>query len=74
MSVAISSALTSPAMRTSSSPVLRVIHFSPRTARMPLGSTSATVTVTEPLRLLPWAALLSPLVSRLALYSALSDS
>ncbi|MNP79235.1 hypothetical protein D3C76_1770260 [compost metagenome] len=64
LSVEISSARTRPAIRTSSSPVLRVIHFSPRTAMMPLGNTSATVTVIEPVRVLPWAALLSPLVAR----------
>ena len=51
-------------MRTNSSPVFSVIHFSPRTAMMPLGNTSATVTVIEPVRVLPCAALLSPLVAR----------
>ena len=70
LSVPMSSERTRPAMRTSSSPVFRVIHFSPRTARMPLGSTSATVTVIEPVRLLLCPALLLPLVSRSAPYSA----
>lgn len=58
-------------MRTSSLPVFRVIHFSPRTERMPLGSTSATVTVIEPVRLLLCPAWLSPLASREPPYSAL---
>ncbi|MNN83641.1 hypothetical protein D3C81_2007140 [compost metagenome] len=50
---------------------MRVSHFSPRTAMMPLGNTSATVTVIEPVRLLPCPALLSPLVARSPLYPAL---
>jgi hypothetical protein len=61
-----------PWMRTNSRPWLISIHFWPRTTRLPFERRFATVTVTLPCRRLD--RLLSPLPSKLRLFSMLAES
>lgn len=67
LSVAISSARTSPAMRTSSSPVLRVIHFATHGEDAKPGQHLGHGHGDGAVRLLLWFASLSPSVSRVPL-------
>ena len=54
LSGSMSTARTIPLTRTYSRPWLMVIHFSPRTNRLPFGQRFATVTVISPKMLLLW--------------------